>query len=97
MEITGRSGSSTLTSPEVLQWGKVLQRDASMGCERDAQPSVGRERAWGHRDLNDTHVEAGCLPRARSLGGFPLHTQTTEATGLWSVSKNRFFKIIFLS
>ena len=73
------------------------QRDASVGGERDAQPSAGRERAWGHRDLNDTHVEAGGFPRAWSFGDFPLHTQTTEATRLWSVSKNRFFKIIFLS
>lgn len=34
-------------------------RDGSVGGERDAQPSVGREWAWGHRELNKSHVEAG--------------------------------------
>lgn len=55
--MAGGSGSSTLASPEVVGQGKVLERDASVGGERDAQPSAGRERAQGHRDLNEAPPE----------------------------------------
>jgi len=62
--VAGRLGSSTLASTAVLQQGNVLQRDACLGGERDAQPSSGREQARGHGGLDDTHVEAGGFPGA---------------------------------
>lgn len=49
LEITRlwQTGRAALAGPEVLQQDEVLQRDASVRGERDAQPSGGRKRARG--------------------------------------------------